>query len=178
VIRTAVTSDTIANYFTRIDWDYRVSSPTRVLTNFRCPVPAYYYGIGIEVVAGQHWVSIRALLQHNISRTQIWSVLQLISQWNRYAYRVRFLLVDDCVILQAEIPSAEFDFPAFYDGLVSVCHYAKLAGVEIATLATNPSLVALFDSVMASVRPSTWDDRATQTDLDIDFDISLNTLPD
>lgn len=172
------TADTISGYFDMIKWAYRAISPTKVVTSYRCPVTAYYYVVGIEVTTGEHWITVRALLQRDVGGAQLDAVLQLISQWNTVSYRARFLLVDDCVVVQAEIPKVQLSLDEFLFALSAVCRYSVLAGVEIAAVATNPSLCAKFNEVVEATRTPTWDQSSALADLDLDFDITLNQLPD
>src|SRR5262245_1815098 len=109
--------ETVSGYLERIEWAYRVVSPTKVFTNYRCAVRAYYYVIGIEVVLSSHWVHVRALLQRDVSAGQLDSVLRLISAWNLSTYRARFLLVGDCVVLQSEIPVEHLTWESFAESL-------------------------------------------------------------
>ena len=173
-----VTSDTIVDYFEKINWSHEVLSPTHVLTTYRCPVSAYYYVINIEVVISEHWVLLRALLHQNISQEHMRPVLQLISAWNQHSYTVRFLLVDRCVVLQAEVPIVQLDEGSFIGSLAAVCRYGRLAGVVIATLATNPSLVTQFDAITTDSWSPEWDDAVQPDELDLEYDISMNRLPD
>lgn len=173
-----VSIETISSYFERLGWTFRVVSPTKIFTTYRCPVEAYYYVIGIEVIVATHWVHVRALLQRDISVGQFDAVLRLISDWNRSVYCARFLLVGDCVVLQSEIPVERLVPDAFFEALFAVCRYSELAGVEIAVLATNPSLRAVFDLAVAANRKPLWDENPAIHDLDLDFDVSVNRLPD
>ncbi|WP_412543200.1 hypothetical protein R8Z50_12230 [Longispora sp. K20-0274] len=176
---TAITTDTISGFFEKLGWSFRVIDSTRVLTNYRCPVPAFYYVINVEIILGEYWVTFRSLLQNNVSRGQLAAVQELISQWNKHAYRARYLLVDGCVILQIEMPKAHFDYAAFVDSLVAICRYGRLSGVEMAAAATNPSLAKQIDlAVAAEAPPAAWEAILPTGDEDLNFDISMNRLPD
>jgi hypothetical protein len=172
------TTDEIISYFDKLKWWYKADGEAKVLTSYLCPVPGYYYVIAIEVATGQHWVNIRALLQRDIGSAHLDAVLQLISRWNEVIYRARFLLVGDCVVLQAEVSVAQLSLDLFVEALSAVCRYSTLAGVEIAAVATNPSLCTQFSTVMTTMKPRTWDDAITGEELDIDFDITMNRIPD
>lgn len=172
------TSDTISGYFDRIGWWYKVLDNGKVLTTYRCQVTAYHYVIAIEVSASQHWVTVRALLQSDVGGAHLDSVLRLISRWNEVSHQARFLLVSDSVVVQAEIPALRLTAELFLEALSAVCHYSTLAGAEIAAIATNPSLCALFDSVIASTALPAWEGTVPDEILNLDFDISMNRIPD
>ncbi len=172
------TTDTIASHLDRINWNYRVVGPTTVMTSYRCLVDAYYYAVAIEIRLTQHWVIVRALLQRDVGSAQVDSVLRLISEWNLTVYRARFLMVGGCVVLQSEVPAAQLTIDSFLEALYAVCRYSALAGVEIATLATNPSLRDTFDAALAANRAPFWDEALPPPDFGLDFDISVNRLPE
>ncbi|MFF2661618.1 hypothetical protein ACFVUH_30175 [Kitasatospora sp. NPDC058032] len=172
------TTDTISGYFDAIEWSYKVTGPNQVVTSYRCPVPAYFYAVGIEVVLGRHWIVVRALLQRSLDHAQRESVLQLVSQWNVLSYRARFVLIGDCVVVQAEIPAGSLSLDEFLLCLTAVCRYSTLAGTEIAAVATNPSLRKKLDEVIGENRPPAWAQPLSLADADLDFDITPNRFPD
>ena len=174
----ATTTDAITGYLDMLGWSYKTFGDGKVRTTYRCRVSAYYYVIAIEVSVGRHWVVLRALLQGDIGRTQLDSVLRLISRWNEVTYRARFLLVGDCVVLQAEIPVPQLSADLFLESLSAICRYSTLAGVEIAAVATNPSLCGMFDSIITAIRQPAWDGAVPNEMPDLDFDISMNRIPD
>ena len=67
---------------------------------------------------------------------------------------------------------------SFLEALGAVCHYGRLAGVEFATLATNASLAQHLVPVLASIRARAGDDFIPPDDLELDFAISKNRMPD
>lgn len=172
------TIDIISGYFDRLGWTYRVIDDRKVLTTYRCEVSAYYYVIAIEVAPSAHWVLVRALLQRDIGGAHLDALLRLIARWNEVSYRARFLLVGDCVVVQAEIPGTQLSADLFLESLVAVCRYGTLAGVEIAAVATNPSLCAQLDSLIAATKAATWDNAIPDEIANLDFDISMNRIPD
>ncbi|WP_432979445.1 hypothetical protein [Dactylosporangium sp. CA-233914] len=170
-------SRTIASYFERIGWTYHVIDSSRVVVKYRCPIKFYYYPVTIEVVTTKHWVIVRTLLQRDVGRGQADAVLRYISQWNEQVYLLRFVIVQDCVLLQGEIPAAQCHIEAFVDLLRASCRYSALAGVEIALLATNPSAAALYTSAMASMTKVGSEALLVDADTDLDFDLGVNVLP-
>lgn len=172
------TTDKITGFFDKLGWMYRVVDGGKVITTYRCPVPAFYYVIAIEVISNRHWTTVRALLQRDIHGGNLDPVLRLISQWNEVIYRAKFLLVGDCVIIQAEEPASRLTFDLFVEALSAICRYSTLAGVEIAAVATNPSVNDQVRSVVEVTKPHTWDESIEREEFDLDFDISMNRIPD
>jgi len=172
------TAEIITGYLDTIKWSYRVINPSHVVTVYRCPVPAYYYTVGVETTINEYWVTVRALLQQNIDRAHLPTVLRLLAEWNTASYRARFLLVGDCAVVQAEIPTVQLSADEYLLALSSVCRYSTLAGVEIAAVATNPSLRAKLDEVVEHTTVTRTDESTALLDLDLDFEITPNQLPD
>jgi hypothetical protein len=172
-----ITSDTVAGYFDRLNWSYRVVDELTILTGYRCPVPFYDYGAPLEVKIGEHWMYIRSLLQRDVAPAQAGTVLTLVSQLNCFSHRARFVLIDDCVLVQAELPLVQCHPPVFLEALIAVCEYTRQAGVEIAMLATNPSVSDLYQQVQDALS-SNGDGRPVMEDLTFDFDLTVNALPE
>jgi hypothetical protein len=176
----SVDSATISDYFDKISWTHRVVDPATVLTGYRCPVPCYEYVVPMEVKITRNWVYVRALLQPDVSTARKLTLLRLISEWNERCYRARFLLVKGCAVVQSEVPAVQCHFGSFSEALEAVCRYSTLAGIEIAILATNPLVSELYEHVEADRDASSESGMAgsLSSDLILDFDISVNTLPD
>lgn len=181
-----ISSETIARYYDRLGWSYHVVDEATVVTGFRCPVPFYDYHAPLEVKVGEHWTYLRSLLQRDVAPDRNDAVLRFISQLNQHAHCVRFLLVRDCVIAQAEIPVARCHYGAFMDALVAVCRSTFSTGIEIAVLATNRSASDLYlevlDESLTAQRTGRLIGLGTQVmavdDQALDFDLAVNRLPD
>lgn len=175
-----ITSASIANYLEEISWTYRILDENTVLTGVKCPVPFYDYPAVLEIKITQHWIYVRAMLQRDVNPAQTAAVLRLISKWNQRSYRVKFLLVSGCVVVQSEIPVVQCHFGAFFEALEAVCRYTAQAGVEIAILATDPWVSGIYERLEAVRDESTASNLGvslTASDLMLDFDISVNTIP-
>ena len=173
-----ISSKNVAECFDKIDWSYRTADDTTVLTGFRCPVPFYDYNVAMEVKTTEHWVYLRALLQRDIDPARRMTVLGLISRWNERCHLVKFIIVDNCVLVQAEIPVVQFHYQSFYQALEAVCRHSGLAGVEIAILATNPSVCLVYEAEEAArTRSTDYASRSGDDSLAADFDLFVNTMP-
>lgn len=172
----AVDSTTIAGYFDRLGWTYKVSDERRVLTGFHTRIPYHYLPVAAEVITTQHWVVLRALVQRNVRAGQRQAVQDYVSLLNERVYLARFVFSRDCVVLQGEIPVSRSDLGSFRELLMAITKYSALAGLEIATLATNPSTADLFNSVRTALSSPLG--ATINNDLDLDFDLSVNRLPE
>jgi hypothetical protein len=175
-----ITSRTIADYLDYIKWRYRVVDDTTLLTAFRGAVPFYSYSAPIEVTTGQHWVYLRGLLQQDVRPAYRAGVLRFVTLWNEHCHLVRFLLVQDCVVIQAEVPVIQCHAGTFMDALTAVCRYGTLTGPEISILATNRSANELYEEAAASLEAA---NSAHPGDSLLggqipDFELLINTLPD
>src|SRR5258708_32065767 len=139
-----ISSKNIAEYLDEINWSYRLVDDAIIRTAFRCPVPFYDYAAPFEVQVTEHWVYLRALLQRDVHPARCDAVLRLITAWNEGCHLVKFLIVQNCVVLQADIPVVQCHFGSFQDSLQAIYRYSSQAGGEIAVLATNPSVSGLY----------------------------------
>jgi Putative bacterial sensory transduction regulator len=171
----------IEGFLKKLEWTYRVVGEGTILTGIRCAVPFYYYIIPIQIRIGGNWVYVRALLQQDVSARRKLTVLRLVSRWNERCYRTKFLLVNECVVIQSEVAIVQCHFGTFCEALEAVCRYSTLAGPEIAVLATDPMVGDLFEELATSRDARLANGMADGSDngeLVLDFDISVNTLPD
>jgi hypothetical protein len=107
-------------------------------------------------------------------------VLRFISKWNERSYRVKFLFVRSCVVVQSEIPAVQCHFGTFFEALEAVCRYTTQAGVEIAILATDPWISEFYEQLETArdeSSPGYLGVSLPTSDLALDFDISVNTIP-
>jgi hypothetical protein len=172
----AITSETIAGYLKQIEWAFRTHDEGRVHTGFRCGVPFYYFAIPIEINVQRHWVYLRACLQKQVDPNHVEAVLRVLAALNARCHVARFLLVDGCVLLQAELPAVQCHAGGFIDALTAVCRYASMWGLDVAVLSSNASVAKLFAAVdraetARGVTPLTPD-----PGINMDFDINANRL--
>jgi hypothetical protein len=175
---TQTTSATVAGYLDRLKWSYNVVDESTIVSGYRCPVNFYYYTVRLQIKVSEHWVYLRAILQREIAPAQQDAVLRLISELNQHSHNVRFLLVQGCVVAQAEIPVVQFHAGSFLDALEGLYRNSHLAGVEIAVLATNPSTSNLYLQVYRSRTAEQvliGQPAVAEDDLP-DFDLDVNVL--
>ncbi|MEU2280692.1 hypothetical protein ABZ614_01760 [Streptomyces sp. NPDC013178] len=167
----------VAGHFDQLGWHYRIVDNNTVLTGVRCLVPCYDYRAALEVRTTERWVYLRVLLQRDVLPARRVTVLRFLSRWNQRCHQARLLLVDDCVVVQAEIAAVQCHFGAFRDALSAVCRYSELVGVEVSVLATNPAASELYEAVEAA-RENDYSPTAgrglTAEELDFDFDLVVN----
>ena len=171
-----VSSQTVAEYLKRMGWEHRVLDNRRIITGIRCTVPFYDYGALIEIHVGQHWVSVRAFLHTHVAAARRGAMLRFIAALNAHYHEVRFLLVEDCVLVQREIPSVQCHFESFVDALRAVGRDATWSGLEIAMLATNASVSKLFEEVDDAMVPRTA--AAHGDGSQADFELAINRVTD
>lgn len=175
----AVTVSDIEGCFDRISWKYRRFDDRRVITGFKCSVPFYRYAVTMEVTLDWNWVYLRAVLFRGVVAASRPAVLRFLSQWNSRAHHARFLLVEDCVVIQAETAVAQWSFGSFVDLVTAVCRYSQLAGVEIGVIAGNPVVAELYEVLEESATTSRMTPSAVAPlDEDLDFDLTVNLIPD
>ncbi|CAM5519350.1 hypothetical protein [Streptomyces aurantiogriseus] len=167
----------VAGHFDQLGWHYRIVDNNTVLTGVRCLVPCYDYRAALEVRTTERWVYLRVLLQRDVLPARRVTVLRFLSRWNQRCHQARLLLVDDCVVVQAEIATVQCHFGAFRDALSAVCRYSELVGVEVSVLATNPAAGELYEAVEAA-RENDYSPTAgrglTAEEMDFDFDLVVN----
>jgi hypothetical protein len=176
-----INSKKIAGYLDEIGWNYKNVSHNSVLTGYQVPIPFYYYSLMIEVKTTANWVYIRAVLQRDVALARRPSIMHFINSWNESSHLVRFMLTSGCVIIQAELGAAQCHLEAFAEKLAAICRFSALVGAELAVLATNPSANELYAAVAQS-----WERDPLQvggggsvdSDLQLDFDITVNRLPE
>jgi hypothetical protein len=173
------TSQVISGYLAKIGWFNQIRDPRTVLTGYHCPIPFYNYSVLIEVISSEHWVTIRSFLHRNVGVPQRVPMLQLLSSMNRQCRSVRFLLTEECVLVQAEIPAVRCHQESFLEALKAICRYGAAAALEVSTVATDPLVAELIESVEELSTPR---GRFPAGDLDLDeqfqFSISVNRLTD
>ncbi|MEU1603065.1 hypothetical protein [Micromonospora matsumotoense] len=166
----------IAALFAQIGWTCEVVDENTVVTGYRCPVPGYHYPLLIEVKSTPHWVYLRALLQREVGLAARGPVLRLVSEWNVHSRQAKFLLVQGCVVIQAEVPAVQWHAGTFQDLLQTVCRLGTYTGVEIALLATDLTVGALFEAVHRRAEETSAHTLLGQPEQDLDFDISVNRI--
>ncbi|MEU7617843.1 hypothetical protein AB0M91_03220 [Micromonospora rifamycinica] len=168
----------IAALFEQIGWTCEVVDEHTVVTGYRCPVPGYHYPLLIEVKATPHWVYLRALLQREVSFAARGPVLRLISELNVHSRQAKFLLVQGCVVIQAEVPAVQWHPGVFQDMLQTVCRLGTYSGVEISVLATDLTVGVLFEAVQRRAEEADAHTLLGQPEQELDFDISVNRIQD
>lgn len=143
-----ITSAEITKYLEQFGWKYNLAADATIVTAYGCEIPHYYYHIPIAISTTQYWVTIRGVLQGRASRSR--ELLALMNELNAQAHSVRFLLIKESAIVQAEIPVSRCDIFHFREALTAVCHYATRYGLEVSVLASAKSVARLFSRVLDS----------------------------
>jgi hypothetical protein len=170
------TFDDIKGIFEKMNWNFDVLDDRRILTGIRCPIKYYYYTVPLEIMVKKYWLHVRAFLHRNIPSDRQSAIHTFINILNSQSHGARFFLVEDCVIVQDEIPRIHFSPRAFSHLLESVCRHSEWAGLEIATLATSQSVADLFEITEKKLLSEVVQSISPNPELTLDFDISANKL--
>ena len=168
----------ITDCLDKIQWRYSVADEKTVITGYRCTVPFYEYSVPIEIRLTEHWVTIFALLQQEIAPDRLPTVASFLSALNSQCRSVRFFLVQDCAVLQAEVPASRFHIGSFMEALKNVCRYSSITGLEVSVLITNRSVADLYREIGLSSLPFFKLTSLRADEALSDFDISANKLTD
>ena len=168
---------TICEYLDQIRWGYMPVDDATVLTGYPCIVPFYDFRVPIEIKITGHWVTIRALLQQAITVDRLASIAAFLSTMNAQCRVVRYFVINDCAVLQAEVPLSRFHPGTFLEALKNVCRYASTTGLEVSVLATNRSVLDLYKDATAHLARNVGGGIADD-DPALQFDISANRLAD
>jgi hypothetical protein len=168
----------LCGYLDKIHWGYHtLEAEQLILTGFPCPVPFYSYAVPIEIRLTPHWITIRAFLQRRVSQRERSAVLALLSKLNAQCRLARFFLVEDCVVAQIDVTRATCRIFVFLEALKVVCTYASSYGVEVAVLATSPTLAEFFDRLEERALHTETNLTIQEDDPRLSFDISANRIP-
>src|SRR4051794_35619910 len=143
----AMDAKKISDYLDQIRWGYRVVDDNTILTGYGCIVPFYDFQVPIEIRTSTYWLSIRALLQRGVDRARLPVLASFLATLNANCRSARYFLVEDCAVLQAEIPLVRVQRETFVESLTTICRYSSITGLEVAMLATNPSVAELYKEV-------------------------------
>jgi hypothetical protein len=168
----------IAGYLDAIKWHHEVLDG-RILTTFLCDVPFYSLPLRIEIRVGQHWVSVRAFMLAIVPAETRVPVMLMLSEINARLHQVRAFLVDDCAILQVDVPANQCSQQEFLQALEVVYKHASEVGLELAVLATDPLIAELYASVETRRLAELAQQPVTPVDgAALDFELNANRLPD
>ncbi len=171
-------SKKIGEYLTQLQWRYSTLDDNTIVTGYPCMVPFYDFGILIEIKTSRHWVTVRGLLQRGIEPGRRANIAALLSSLNAKCRVVRFFMVEDCAVLQTEVPVARFHPGSFIEALKNVCRYASYYGLEVSVVATNPSVGELYKTIEAATSSRFVSSSTRVDDALLEFDISANRLAD
>ena len=132
----------------------------------------------MTVESSKYWISVRGYVHRGVPNGQRDSVQELLSLINGAIRVARFYFVEDCVVIQTEVRSEACNIASFAEAFQAVARFARFYGLEIAVLATNPSVARGFNDVLAAGRVGETTEAVSDTfDMD-DLDLSVNRLTD
>jgi hypothetical protein len=142
----------IAKYLDEVNWNYREVAEREdiILTGYCCRIRFYDYAMPVEIKTTKHWILLRGYLHRHVPHSARASVLNLLSTLNGQTHQARYFLVEDCVVLQTEVPQLRCQAESFLEALACLCRHATRAGLEVAVLASNSSVARLYEEVSAS----------------------------
>jgi hypothetical protein len=168
----------IAGYLDAINWNHQVLEG-RILSAFLCDVPFHGLPLRIEIRVGQHWVSIRAFVLAIVPAETRLPIMLMLSEVNARLHQIRAFLVDDCAILQVDIPAGQCGQQEFMQALQVIYRHGSDVGLELAVLATDPSVAELYASVETRRLTSLAQQPVASVDAaELDFELNANRLPD
>jgi hypothetical protein len=168
----------ISGYFDQIEWRYKaVPEENLIITGYKHKIPYYNYSSILEVRIGTHWISFQAYLQRRVAKNQQVALLSYLSNLNSRVYQVRFFMVEDCVIVQTDMPKNQCHGGSFLEALSAICRYGTMFGKEIALIATSRSVAALYtDAQTLLLAPSNALTESGAGIPDLNFDITANQI--
>lgn len=98
----------------------------------------------VEICPSVWWVTVRGYLYGNVPRAQLDVVCRYLARLNAHSRMARYCLIENAVVLQVDIANARLTRQTLSDALGAMVQSASESVHEIATMASSPTVAALF----------------------------------